>query len=72
MKYKIYHEYYIFRNFLTFLEEKPIFGIPLHVAVDRNKIHDGIELPVIVRECIDYIEEHGLYYFSNLILLETY
>ncbi|XP_015916544.1 ralA-binding protein 1-A isoform X2 [Parasteatoda tepidariorum] len=41
-------------------EEKPIFGIPLHVAVERNKTRDGVELPVIIRECIDYIEEHGL------------
>lgn len=41
-------------------EEKPIFGVPLHIAVERSKSHDGIEIPVIVRECIDYIEEHGL------------
>ncbi|XP_035220527.1 ralA-binding protein 1-like [Stegodyphus dumicola] len=41
-------------------EEKPIFGVPLQVAVERSKSHDGIELPVVVRECIDYIEEHGL------------
>lgn len=41
-------------------EEKLLFGVPLHVAVERNRCHDGIELPAIVRECIDYIEEHGL------------
>ncbi|GFT16991.1 ralA-binding protein 1-A [Nephila pilipes] len=41
-------------------EDKPIFGVPLHVAVEKSKSHDGIELPVVVRECIDYIEEHGL------------
>ncbi|GFY50883.1 ralA-binding protein 1-A [Trichonephila inaurata madagascariensis] len=41
-------------------EDKPIFGVPLHVAVERSKSQDGIELPVVVRECIDYIEEHGL------------
>ncbi|XP_064471105.1 ralA-binding protein 1-like isoform X2 [Ornithodoros turicata] len=40
--------------------ENPIFGVPLSVAVERNPSHDGIELPAIVRECIDYIEEHGL------------
>lgn len=40
--------------------ENPIFGVPLAVAVERNKSHDGIELPAIVRECIDYIEECGL------------
>ncbi|CAL1277273.1 unnamed protein product [Larinioides sclopetarius] len=41
-------------------EDKPIFGVPLAVAVELSKSHDGIELPVVVRECIDYIEEHGL------------
>ncbi|GBL72419.1 RalA-binding protein 1 [Araneus ventricosus] len=41
-------------------EDKPIFGVPLAIAVEISKSHDGIELPVVVRECIDYIEEHGL------------
>jgi len=41
-------------------DEGSIFGVPLELAVERNKCHDGIILPVIVRECIDYIEEHGL------------
>ncbi|KAL8580758.1 hypothetical protein ACOMHN_018430 [Nucella lapillus] len=40
--------------------ENPIFGMPLAMAVDRNKSHDGIQLPAIVRECIDYVEECGL------------
>ena len=39
--------------------EKPVFGISLSVAVERNKCHDGIQLPVLFRECVDYIEEHG-------------
>ncbi|XP_041374372.1 ralA-binding protein 1-A-like isoform X2 [Gigantopelta aegis] len=38
----------------------PIFGIPLAQAVERNRCHDGIELPAIFRECVDYIEEYGL------------
>ncbi|CAL1528879.1 unnamed protein product [Lymnaea stagnalis] len=42
------------------VNENPIFGVPLATAVERNKSHDGIELPAIVRECIDYIEECGL------------
>ncbi|ESP03563.1 hypothetical protein LOTGIDRAFT_53545, partial [Lottia gigantea] len=41
-------------------EVQPIFGVPLVEAVERNKSHDGIELPAIFRECIDYIEEYGL------------
>lgn len=39
--------------------EKPVFGVPLSVAVERSMCHDGIELPVIVRECIDFVEENG-------------
>ncbi len=38
---------------------KPIFGVPLVTAVERSKSHDGVPLPIIVRETIDYIEEFG-------------
>lgn len=41
--------------------EKPVFGVPLSVAVERSKCHDGIQLPALFRECVDYIEEHGLH-----------
>jgi RalA-binding protein 1 len=30
------------------------------VAVERSKCHDGVKLPVVVRECIQFIEENGL------------
>lgn len=40
--------------------EDPIFGVPLATALEKNPSDDGIELPAIVRECLDYIEEHGL------------
>ncbi|KAK8781850.1 hypothetical protein V5799_016812 [Amblyomma americanum] len=40
--------------------EDPIFGVPLLTALEKNPSDDGIELPAIVRECLDYIEEHGL------------
>lgn len=33
--------------------------MPLELAVQRSGSHDGIDLPVVVRCCIDYIEEHG-------------
>lgn len=41
-------------------EEQPVFGISLHLAVERSCCHDGIELPLVVRDCIDYVEEHGM------------
>ncbi|XP_060602729.1 ralA-binding protein 1-A-like isoform X5 [Ruditapes philippinarum] len=40
--------------------EKPVFGVPLVTAIERNRSHDGVQLPALFRECIDYIEEHGL------------
>lgn len=44
---------------VTVEAESPVFGVALSLAVDRNPCHDGVKVPVIVRECIDYIEEHG-------------
>lgn len=41
-------------------EELPVFGVSLEQAVERSRCHDGIKLPVVIRDCIDYIEEHGL------------
>ena len=43
---------------------KPIFGVPLATAVERSKSHDGVPLPIVVRETIDYIEEFGRYIVS--------
>lgn len=45
---------------LNLADERPIFGVPLAVAVARNKSCDGIALPAMFRECVDYIEEFGL------------
>ena len=38
----------------------PIFGVALEVAVERNRCYDGVPLPMVVRQCIDHIEEYGL------------
>ncbi|KAK6302250.1 hypothetical protein J4Q44_G00266050 [Coregonus suidteri] len=35
---------------------RPIFGAPLAEAVKRTALYDGIQLPAVFRECIDYIE----------------
>ncbi|WAQ93636.1 RBP1-like protein [Mya arenaria] len=45
---------------VTEVIEKPVFGVPLSVSLERSRSHDGIQLPAIFRECVDYIEEHGL------------
>ncbi|XP_065200908.1 ralA-binding protein 1 [Planococcus citri] len=41
-------------------EELPIFGCPLGAAVQRDPCHDGVEIPLVIRNCIDYVQEHGL------------
>lgn len=41
-------------------EEQPIFGVSLYLAVERSRCHDGVELPLVVRDCIDYVEECGM------------
>lgn len=39
---------------------RPIFGAPLAEAVKRTALYDGIQLPAVFRECIDYIESYGM------------
>uniref|UniRef100_A0A8C9F929 Rho-GAP domain-containing protein n=1 Tax=Pavo cristatus TaxID=9049 RepID=A0A8C9F929_PAVCR len=41
-------------------KKKPVFGIPLSDAVDRTMMYDGIRLPAVFRECIDYVEKYGM------------
>lgn len=33
----------------------------LGLAVERSCCHDGIKIPLVVRNCIDYLQEQGLY-----------
>lgn len=39
---------------------RPIFGVPLAEAIKRTALYDGIQLPAIFRECVDYIENYGM------------
>jgi hypothetical protein len=41
------------------VDEQPVFGVPLELAVERSHCHDGVYIPVVVRDCIDYVQEHG-------------
>jgi len=49
-----------FSFLLSSLDEQPVFGVPLELAVERSHCHDGVDIPVIVRDCIDYVQEHGM------------
>lgn len=42
------------------VDEMPVFGVPLSVAVDRSHCHDGVAIPIVVRDCIDHVQEFGL------------
>ncbi|XP_006819678.1 ralA-binding protein 1-like [Saccoglossus kowalevskii] len=39
---------------------KAVFGVPLSVSVDRSKLYDGVELPAVVRDCVDFVENNAL------------
>lgn len=43
-----------------FVDVLPIFGVSLEVAVERSRCHDGVDIPLPVRECIDYVETLGM------------
>ncbi|XP_050433697.1 ralA-binding protein 1 [Adelges cooleyi] len=44
----------------TLYENQPIFGVPLEISFERNPCHDDIHLPLILRNCIDYVQINGL------------
>ncbi|CAG9804886.1 unnamed protein product [Chironomus riparius] len=37
---------------------QPIFGVSLGLAVERSRCHDGVKIPLVVRNCIDVIQEN--------------
>lgn len=32
----------------------------LGLAVERSRCHDDVKIPLVVRDCIDFLQEHGL------------
>lgn len=41
-------------------DAQPIFGVSLGLAIVRSRCHDNVNLPLVIRDCIDYLQEHGL------------
>lgn len=37
---------------------QPVFGVSLGLSVERSRCHDGIKLPLVVRECIDFLQDN--------------
>ena len=47
-----------------------VFGVSLQTAVYRSQLGtDGVELPTVFRECIDYLEENGKFFLLFCLLL---
>ena len=45
--------------------DAPVFGVTMEMAIQRSQIAaDGIELPTVFRECIDFLEENGEWVWS--------
>ncbi|CAG9828799.1 unnamed protein product [Diabrotica balteata] len=38
----------------------PIFGVSLDIAIERSRCHDGVDLPLPIRDCIDFVESIGV------------
>lgn len=47
-------------EFMELGDAQPIFGVSLGLAVVRGHCHDNVNLPLVVRDCIDYLQENGL------------
>lgn len=39
---------------------QPVFGVSISLATERSRCHDGVDLPLVVRDCIDYLQEYAL------------
>jgi RalA-binding protein 1 len=35
-----------------------VFGVSLGLSLERSRCHDQINLPLVVRDCIDYLQEN--------------
>uniref|UniRef100_A0A1A9X219 Rho-GAP domain-containing protein n=1 Tax=Glossina brevipalpis TaxID=37001 RepID=A0A1A9X219_9MUSC len=38
----------------------PVFGVSVSLATERSRCHDGIDIPLVIRDCIDYLQEYAL------------
>lgn len=50
------------------IENQPVFGVPLEISFDRNPCHDDIHLPLVLRNCIDYVQTNGKHHTDLHVL----
>ncbi|KAK0425037.1 hypothetical protein QR680_008997 [Steinernema hermaphroditum] len=51
------------RGSVSTAELKPlryVFGVPLEDALNHSKSHDGVSIPMVVRQCFDFVGDRGL------------
>ncbi|KRT80110.1 hypothetical protein AMK59_7192 [Oryctes borbonicus] len=46
-------------EFPDIADKLPIFGVPLDIAIERSRCHDGIDIPYPVRACVNYLQAFG-------------
>nr|AAM29343.1 GH01995p [Drosophila melanogaster] len=35
----------------------PVFGVSVSLATERSRCHDGVDIPLVVRDCIDFLQD---------------
>jgi RalA-binding protein 1 len=45
---------------LSSIALSPVLGVPLKQSLANSRCYDGQPVPAVVRQCIDYVTEHGL------------
>lgn len=50
----------------------PIFGVSISLATERSRCHDGIDLPLVVRDCIDYLQQEQSLRCEQIYKVEPY
>lgn len=53
------HLNYFIYNLLILSEALPIFGVSLDLSVERSRCHDGVDIPLPLRDVIDYVGKVG-------------
>lgn len=47
-------------NYYEIGDIQPVFGVSVNLSTDFSRCHDGVDIPLVVRDCVDYLQEHAL------------
>ncbi|KAL5274802.1 RALBP1 family protein [Megaselia abdita] len=48
------------KNIYEIGDIQPVFGVSVNLSTDFSRCHDGIDIPLVVRDCIDYLQDNAL------------